>query len=91
MKGINPALAEGNDDFLIEMADQFRNEGYQQGMQKGLREGIELGLELRFGNTSLNMMTQVDRIQDVNKLEVFKDAIRHVRNPDELRDILGKL
>lgn len=91
MKGLNPTMADEHDDFLIEMADQFRNEGFQQGMQKGLQEGIELGLELRFGVSSLNMIPKVKCIRDVNKLEILKDALRHVRNPDELKDILRSL
>jgi hypothetical protein len=91
MEGIDPTLTQGNDDFLIEMADQCRHEGFVQGMQKGLREGIQLAMELRFGDISLKMKQQVERICDVDKLEMVKNALLHVRNPDELKDMIGNL
>lgn len=91
MKEINPSLSGSKDDFLIEMADQLRHEGFEKGMLEGLREGIELGLELRFGLTGRTMMRQVQTICDIGKLETLKNAIRHVRNPDELKSILKSL
>ena len=92
MEGLNhQTLAEGSDDFFMELADQFRNEGFQEGLQQGLLEGIELGLELRFGDISHTMIHDFECIHDVKKLQTIKDAILHVQNTDELRDIVKKL
>ncbi len=54
-------------------------------MRSGLREGIEVALKLRFGETALGLMPEIEPIDEEEKLRTILKAIETAANPDELR------
>ncbi len=71
--------------------EEGRQEGKQEGRQEGLREGliaaIELGLELKFGSESLQLLTEISEIQDLEILETIKARIKMANNLREIQQV----
>ncbi|MFZ1597917.1 MAG: cytosolic protein [Anaerolineae bacterium] len=76
--------------------EQGIQQGIQQGMEQGMEQGsrvellaaIELGLELRFGTSSLTLLPEVRRVQDVELLRTLRTALRTVPTLDAWRQLL---
>jgi predicted transposase YdaD len=83
------SLSPQQGEFIMTLAEKIRDEGHREGHreghQEGLLEAIELGLSLRFGDKSLNLMSLIKQIQDVNRLKAIKEAIKTVKGVSELR------
>ena len=66
--------------------------GIQQGIQQGKREGvleaIELGLTIKFGINGLRLLPAVRAIENMDRLEMIKEAIKATDKLDEIKAIL---
>ena len=66
-------------------------QGIQQGILQGLREAIELGLKLRFGVEGLKLLPEIEKIKEVERLKVIKEAIEVAKNIEDIRAVYSKL
>lgn len=57
------------------------------GIRIGLLKGISLGLKLKFGSESTNVLSEIERIEDVSLLEAILEALETVSTVSELRQI----
>jgi len=60
-------------------------------IQKGRKDWWKLlrwGLSLRFGDDSLSMMPEIQKIHDSKHLKAIKDAIRTAKDVSELKSII---
>ncbi len=82
---VEQSAMKGKGELVMTLAEQLRNEGYQQGYQVGIQLGtIEADLFIRFGNSGLKMMEGIRDIRDVEKL---KSITKLVQMTDNLADI----
>ena len=56
----------------------------RKGLQKGLINSIEFGLEIKFGHTGGELVAQVRRMKDLDKLEAIQQALRTARTIEEI-------
>jgi len=57
------------------------------GIRIGLLKGISLGLKRKFGSESTNLLSEIERIEDVSLLEAILEALETVSTVSELRQI----
>jgi hypothetical protein len=71
--------------------DDGKNVGHSQGILTGRLEAIELGLVLRFGDSGVSLMPSIRNIDDPDRLQMIKDAIRVAGSLEDIRQlIVGK-
>lgn len=70
-----------------DILQQGRQEGLHQGRRQELLSGIELGLELKFGSESLQILSEIFQIEDVERLRSIFTAIKTANSLEELRQI----
>lgn len=84
-------------ELVMTLAEQLRNEGWtngvnhglNQGYERGLIEAIELGVSLKFGEeNALKFMPMIQAIHDVNRLQTIKDALKQIRQLNELNAMI---
>jgi hypothetical protein len=59
--------------------------GIQQGIQQGLLEGISALLEIKFGKKGLQLLPEICKIDDVNRLRQIADVIK---NSMEIHEVI---
>lgn len=59
----------------------------RQGRREELLNGISLGLELKFGPEGLALLPEIAQIQGIETLVIVREALRKVKNPNELRSL----
>ncbi|MBD0265987.1 MAG: Rpn family recombination-promoting nuclease/putative transposase [Tolypothrix sp. Co-bin9] len=71
---------------------QILREGEARGRQEGQREemlsGIELGLEIKFGTEGLQLMPEISKISDLNRLKTIQRGILTSNTLEELRQLI---
>ncbi len=89
MKNIIVESFDGqNDDIIMEMADQLRNEGFHEGFAQGIRYGLKTAITLKFGDRSNDLLDILNRINDLDKLTRINEAIIFINDESGLRDIM---
>ncbi len=72
-----------------EARDEAKREGFQQGRREALREGllkaIQFGLELKFGVAGLALMSEIQKIQDLDLLNAIQETLKIANSPEEIR------
>ena len=68
--------------------EEGREQGLEQGLRKGLLTGIAQCLRLRFGATDLELMTEIEQITDVKRLQAVLHYIATAASPDDLKRFL---
>jgi hypothetical protein len=53
----------------------------------GMRKGIKVALKLRFGETALNLMPEIEAIHEEETLLAILDAIETAASPEDLRQL----
>jgi hypothetical protein len=70
-----------------------REEGVQQGIQQGKREGlleaVEMGLSLRFGSEGEKLLPEIRLIEDSERLEKIKNAVRAANDLAQVKALLN--
>lgn len=70
---------------------QILQEGEARGEERGRREerlsSIEMFLEMKFGTQGLQLMPEISQITNLERLKAIQQAIKTVKNPDELRQL----
>ncbi len=69
--GVKEGLLKGRQEGIRE----GKQEGIKKGIRKGLYEAIELGLELKCGIKEKQVIREITRIKDFQKLREIKDLI----------------
>lgn len=59
----------------------------QRGRRRELLPGIALGLDLKFGRAGRELLSEIEKIEDVELLVNIREAIRSVKSVDELRQL----
>jgi len=79
-------LSEKEDTAML--AKYIRNKGMeagiQQGIQQGLLEGISALLEIKFGQKGSQLLPEIHKIDDVNRLRQIADVIKNSREIQEV-------
>ena len=65
-------------------------QGIQQGRRDGLIEAIEMGLSIKFGATGLKLLPEIRILEDLNRLEMIKEAIKVAHDVSEIEELLKK-
>ena len=92
-KMVEDNLSVDKGEMIMTLAEKFIQEGIQQGIQQGVQQGIrqglieaiEMGLQLRFGAEGYRLMPKIYKIEDVHALRAVKDAVRSMKNIDEVK------
>lgn len=67
--------------------------GMEKGMEKGLREGlieaISFGLKHRFGDQGLDLLAQVRKIENADRLRTLADALYQTESVEDFIALLG--
>ena len=63
-------------------------QGVQQGIQQGLLEGIEALLEIKFGERGLNLVPDIGKILDTDRLRRIKEAIKVSRELQDVENVI---
>lgn len=80
---------EGWTNGLNQGINQGINQGLNQGYERGLIEAIELGVSLKFGDeNALKIMPVIRTIHDVSRLQALKDALKQIRQLQELNAMI---
>ena len=64
-----------------------RQEGWQEGLREGLLAGIALGLELKFGVAGSQLLSEIERLEDVTTLRRVHEGLKTVTTLEELRGL----
>jgi len=90
-------------EMIMTLAEKIKQEGVQEGIQQGIQQGvqqgirqglieaIEMGLQLRFGAEGYRLMPKIYQIEDVHALRAVKDAVRSMKNIDEIKMVIDGL
>lgn len=90
MKNINvESQADMNDDIVMEMADQLRNEGFHEGFSQGIRYGLKTAITLKFAERSNELLDMLNQISDVDKLTRINEAIVFIEDENRLRELMS--
>lgn len=65
--------------------------GIQQGRREGLREAIEMGLSLKFGENGLKLMSAIQALEDTDKLNMIKEAVKKTGDLKEIETLMKSL
>ena len=79
---------DGNNDIVMEVADQLRNEGFHEGFAQGIRYGLKTAITLKFGDRSNDLLNMLNRIHDLEKLTRINEAIIFIDDESRLREIM---
>ncbi len=89
MKNLIVESIEGqNNDIVMEMADQLRNEGFHEGFSQGIRYGLKTAITLKFGEYSNELLDMLNQINDIEKLTRINEAIIFIEDEAGLREIM---
>jgi anthranilate phosphoribosyltransferase len=67
---VEQAISKEMGGFVMTLAEKLRNEGEIKGEIKGLKEAIELGTTLKFPGDIDAVMTEVNKIDDLDTLKL---------------------
>ena len=81
-------LSEEKGRWIMTLAEKVRNEGIEQGIQQGLLEGITALIEIKFGESGLKLLPELQKIRNADRLREIKDAIRVVLDVREVEKML---
>ncbi len=70
-----------------ELSTELSNK-YKDAIRKDWWKLLRWGLSLRFGDDSLSMMPEIQKIHDSKHLKAIKDAIRTAKDVSELKSII---
>jgi flagellar biosynthesis/type III secretory pathway protein FliH len=98
-KMVEDNLSVDQGEMIMTLAEKFIQEGIQKGIQQGIQQGIrqglteaiEMGLQLRFGAEGYRLMPKIYKIEDVPALRSVKDAVRSMKNIDEIKMVIKGL
>ncbi len=82
------SLNDQSDDFVMEMADQLRNEGFHEGFSQGIRYGLKTAITLKFGESSYDLLNMLNQVHDVEILTRINEAIIFIDEKDKLKKIM---
>ena len=70
---------------------------YQEILQEGLEQGkqelipwIEVSLELKFDHEGLQLLPEIAKIQDLDRLRLIRESMTTVKTLEELRRLCGE-
>jgi flagellar biosynthesis/type III secretory pathway protein FliH len=66
---------------------QGLREGKEEGLREGLLRGIALGLKLKFRAEAPQLVQEIQRITEIEKLEAIYQTIETAATPEELRRV----
>ncbi|MBD0302454.1 MAG: Rpn family recombination-promoting nuclease/putative transposase [Tolypothrix sp. T3-bin4] len=67
---------------------QILREGEARGRQEEMLSGIELCLEIKFGTEGLQLMPEISKISDLNRLKTIQRGILTSNTLEELRQLI---
>jgi predicted transposase YdaD len=70
-----------------ELIEEGKKQGIQQGRRQGILDAIETDLEYTFGEEGSKEMTEIKKIEDIDKLYLIHRALKTVKTIDELRRV----
>ena len=82
------SMVSQDDDIIMEMADQLRNEGFHEGFSQGIRYGLKTAITLKFGTHSDELLDMLNQINDIEKLTRINEAIIFIEDESRLREIM---
>ncbi len=82
------STVDQDDDIVMEMADQLRNEGFHEGFSQGIRYGLKTAITLKFGDHSNELFDMLNQINDIEKLTRINEAIIFIEDETRLREIM---
>ena len=82
------AISKNMGGYIMTIAEKLRQEGELRGELKGVREGIELGIALKFPEHIDAVMSEVNKIDDLEKLTISRDAIKTAKDVSEILALL---
>ena len=89
---LKPIVAENlsseKGEWVMTLAEKIKNEGIQQGIQQGLLEGIAALIEIKFGQSGLKLLPEIDKIANTDRLRQIKEVIKAAREVQELEKTL---
>ncbi len=75
------------------LAEQLKNEGFQQGIQQGqiqlALEGIETILDIKFGKKGVKLIQEIRNINDINRLKEIMKAIKSIEDLTEIKGLVN--
>jgi len=72
--------------YITSIERMAQEEGWKEGREEGLRKGIAAVMEVRFGESGLTLMQEIEPIDKVDILQTILDRARTVATPDQLRE-----
>lgn len=75
---------------IMTIAEHLRKEGKIEGKIEGIIEGIEVALELKYGKQALELMNDIKKINDLDRIEGIKEIIRVKDSFDEVKEVIYK-
>jgi predicted transposase YdaD len=86
------AISKETGEYVMTLLEKLRNEGEERGEKKGklegLKEGIELGITYKFPGDIDAVMTEVNKIND---LDMLKEITKAVHTAKDISEILALL
>ena len=74
---------------IMTIAEKIYHDGREEGKIESMHEMIEFALELKFGLSTKNIVQDIKKIDDYDKLKEIKSAIRNYDSLEELTDSLN--
>lgn len=71
-------------EYIVTIAEKLRREGKLEGKIEGLREGIELGITLKFPEHIDAVISEVSKIDGLEKLTISRDALKTAKDVSEI-------
>jgi hypothetical protein len=85
---VEQAVSKDMGGFVMTLEEKIKNEGRLEGLVKGLREGIELGIAYKFPGDIDAVMTEVNKIDD---LDTLKEITKAIHTANDISEILALL
>jgi hypothetical protein len=82
------AISEEAGRFVMTLEEITKNEGRLEGLVKGLKEGIELGITLKFPGDIETVMTEVNKVDDLDTLKEITKAVHTAKDVSEILALL---
>jgi len=88
-EGLQQGIQQGIQQGLQQGLQQGVQQGREEGKREGLLEAIEMGLSLKFGDEGEKLLPAICAIQNSERLEKIKNAVRTADNLAQVKMLLN--
>lgn len=72
---------------MATIAETLIEQGWNEGFHRAVLDSIEILLELKFGQSGLMLLPEIQQLEDVNLLQQIQNSMRTANSVEEVRSL----